>query len=422
MKKICFFDLPFTRHDTNAPRENKYHRIIAGGNVFYTFSSQYENTDVLEQLQTGDRLYLGARPLADGSYWLHWLVSPDHGELKPATAGTGNLISIIKLITALMLIILSICFFFTQLLNTVTGVTLMFVCVAGCLLLKSAVQSLLVTNNRAMKFLADGLAQVKAGNTGICCQSEYLLSDASAGIKAAPRRLADERFNDLDSVRPEDYRYAEKLALTSVNGTVSQACAARGSTGSGRYSRDYIEYQFACSDTLFTLRNYYNTFTDDLNPFFFRTHPFFIADGDPLALTVNGNNGAIIGIYNERDNNAYIKLSATAVSLQQIKTTYKAFAAAALFFLLMAFIVEIQGLLKINGMPDKWDWLSAAETIGGVMLMMIIVLCSLLLVSEIIVLLMRKYFAGAARVAFTRQLLVQFRLHDGKNSTIQEMN
>ncbi|MEG0279000.1 MAG: hypothetical protein RR510_05260 [Morganella sp. (in: enterobacteria)] len=422
MKKICFFDLPFTRHNTNAPRENKYHRIIAGGNVFYTFSSQYENTDVLEQLRAGDRLYLGARPLADGSYWLHWLVSPDRGELKLATAGTGNMKNIIKLLTGLMLIIFSPYFFFTQSLHVAVGVALMLVCVAGCLLLKSAVQSLLVANNRAMKCLTDGLVQVKAGNTGICSQSEYLLSDTFSGIKMAPRRLADERFNDLDSVRPEDYRYAEELALTNVNGTVSGACAARGSTGSGRYSRDYIEYQFVCGDRLFTLRNYYNTFTDDLNPFFFRNHPFFLADGDPLKLTINGNNGAIIGIYNERDNNAYIKLSVTAVSLQQIKMTYKAFAVAALFFLLMVLSVEIHDLLKINGTPDKWDWLSAADTIGGVMLMMTIVLCSLLLVSEIIILLMRKYFTGAARVAFTRQLLIQFRLRDGKNSSVQEIN
>ncbi|MFZ1875135.1 MAG: hypothetical protein WAU54_20515 [Chania sp.] len=71
MKKIFFFDLPFVRHDLNEPSDSKYRRILAGDKVFYTYSRQFLEANVLNRLVEGDSVYIGAHQLADGSYWLH---------------------------------------------------------------------------------------------------------------------------------------------------------------------------------------------------------------------------------------------------------------------------------------------------------------------------------------------------------------
>lgn len=421
MKKVCFFDLPFIRQDNNAKPEHNYRRILAGDYVFYTFVSQFSDKDVLKKLQEGDRIFIGARPLADGSYWLHWLVSPEHGNLEPVTKGTGNLRNLKKLALSLAMVILSCWLFFTQLTNVIAGLILMLVFGGGLWMLASSVQALLVTNSRTMKHLLNGLAQVKAGNTGICSQAEYLLPGTA---KSARHREPgdEERFNELDSVRPEDYRHAEKLTLTGVQGAVTELRSVRDFTGSGKSRRDYIEYYFVCGGIPFTLRNYYSSMTEDVNPLFFRSHPFFIAEDDSVNLIVNHQKGVITGLYNERDHSAYLKPDGMAVSSQQLKLMYKVFAGSFLVMMLMVMIFTFNDLWSIKGTPDKWDWLHAAEGLGGMALMFIMIISGVLLLAEVVTLLIRKKSAGAARFVFVRQMLIQLRLRDGKNAVVQEIN
>lgn len=420
MKKVCFFDLPFVRQDCNAPPEHNYRRIIAGDKVFYTFVSQFSDKTVLKKLQDGDRVFIGARPLADGSYWLHWLVSPEHGNLEPVT-GPGNMRNLKKLALALVMVIFSSWLFFTQLTNVIAALVLMIVFGGGLWMLASSVQALLVTNSRTMKQLLNGLAQVKAGNTGICSQAEYLLSGTAESTRH--RRTGDDgRFNELDSVRPEDYRYAEKLTLTGVQGPVTDLRSVRDFTGSGKSRRDYIEYYFLCNGIPFTLRNYYSSMTEDINPLFFRSHPFFIAGEDAVNLIVNQQKGVITGLYNERDHSAYLKPDGMAISSQQVKMMYKVFTGIFLVMMLMVMIFIFHDLWSIKGTPDKWDWLHAAKSLGGMALMFLMMISGILLLVEMVTLLVRKKSAGAARFVFVRQMLIQLRLRNGKNTVVQEIN
>lgn len=420
MKKVCFFDLPFVRQDSNAPPEHNYRRIIAGDKVFYTFVSQFSDKTVLKKLQDGDRVFIGARPLADGSYWLHWLVSPEHGNLEPVT-GPGNMGNLKKLALALVMVIFSSWLFFTQLTNVIAALVLMIVFGGGLWMLASSVQALLVTNSRTMKQLLNGLAQVKAGNTGICSQAEYLLPGTAESTRH--RRTGDDgRFNELDSVRPEDYRYAEKLTLTGVQGPVTDLRSVRDFTGSGKSRRDYIEYYFLCNGIPFTLRNYYSSMTEDINPLFFRSHPFFIAGEDAVNLIVNQQKGVITGLYNERDHSAYLKPDGMAISSQQVKMMYKVFTGIFLVMMLMVMIFIFHDLWSIKGTPDKWDWLHAAKSLGGMALMFLMMISGILLLVEMVTLLVRKKSAGAARFVFVRQMLIQLRLRNGKNTVVQEIN
>ncbi|EMO4161373.1 hypothetical protein [Morganella morganii] len=420
MKKVCFFDLPFIRQDNNAKPEHNYRRILAGDKVFYTFVSQFSDKTVLKKLQDGDRVFIGARPLADGSYWLHWLVSPERGNLEPVT-GPGNMRNLKKLALALVMVIFSSWLFFTQLTNVIAALVLMIVFGGGLWMLASSVQALLVTNSRTMKQFLNGLAQVKAGNTGICSQAEYLLPGTAESTRH--RRTGDDgRFNELDSVRPEDYRYAEKLTLTGVQGPVTDLRSVRDFTGSGKSRRDYIEYYFLCNGIPFTLRNYYSSMTEDINPLFFRSHPFFIAGEDAVNLIVNQQKGVITGLYNERDHSAYLKPDGMAISSQQVKMMYKVFTGIFLVMMLMVMIFIFHDLWSIKGTPDKWDWLHAAKSLGGMALMFLMMISGILLLVEMVTLLVRKKSAGAARFVFVRQMLIQLRLRNGKNTVVQEIN
>lgn len=420
MKKVCFFDLPFIRQDNNAKPEHNYRRILAGDKVFYTFVSQFSDKTVLKKLRDGDRIFIGARPLTDGSYWLHWLVSPERGNLEPVT-GTGNVRNLKKLALALVMVIFSSWLFFTQLTNVIAGLVLMLVFGGGLWMLASSVQALLVANSRTMKQLLNGLTQVKAGNTAICSQAEYLLPGTAENTRHR-QKGDDGRFNELDSVRPEDYRHAEKLTLTGVQGPVTDLRSVRDFTGSGKSRRDYIEYYFLCNGILFTLRNYYSSMTEDINPLFFRSHPFFIAGEDAVNLIVNQQKGVITGLYNERDHSAYLKPDGMAVSSQQVKMMYKVFTGIFLVMMLMVMIFICHDLWSIKGMPDKWDWLHAAKSLGGMALMFLMVISGILLLVEMVTLLVRKKSAGAARFVFVRQMLIQLRIRNGKNTVVQEIN
>ena len=278
-----------------------------------------------------------------------------------------------------------------------------------------------MTNSRTMKHLLNGLTQIKAGNTAICSQAEYLLPGTTKNARS--RKPGDEeRFNELDSVRPEDYRYAENLTLTGVQGTVTDLRSVRDFTGSGKSRRDYIEYYFLCSGVPFTLRNYYSSMTEDINPLFFRSHPFFIAADDPVNLIVNQQKGVITGLYNERDHSAYLKPDGMAISSQQVKLMYKVFTGIFLVMMLLMMIFIFNDLWSIKGTPDKWDWLHAAKSLGGMALMFMMVISGILLLVEVVTLLVRKNSAGAARFVFVRQMLIQLRIRNGKNTVVQEIN
>lgn len=55
-------------------------------------------------------------------------------------------------------------------------------------------------------------------------------------------------------------------------------------------------------------------------------------------------------------------------------------------------------------------------------LMFLMVISGILLLVEMVTLLVRKKSAGAARFVFVRQMLIQLRIRNGKNTVVQEIN
>lgn len=418
MKKICFYDLPFVRHDQNAPSEAKLRRILAGDKVFYTYSKQFIDTKVLNRLIAGDRVYIGAHPLADGSYWLHWLVSEEKGSLQPKGTDINKSNVVLKVLGA-MAVLGGSAYGYFHWLNIWLMLLFLFVFIFGCWWLVSSFQTLLVSTSSRMRRLLQGLEQVKRGDVSVCHSPPHLLLGEPHEHPA--RRLSDEQDNDLDTLQADDLLLSDRVALTSVRGEATEVSARRGFTGSGKSRRDFVEYQFTCNAVRFSFCAGFNSLTEDLNPLFLRQHPFFLAANDPVNLVVNQQNGAVLGVCNERDGSAYLKVGGLAVSFNQMKLMYKVMLGSCTFLMVMLVFFIANDWWQQGGMPDKWDWLDAADMFYAFGLMSVLIFCVFMLLVEVSCWLIRKYSLGAARFAFARQMLTLFKHRRGIKAYIQEV-
>lgn len=418
MKKICFYDLPFVRHDKNAPSEGKLRRILAGDKVFYTNSKQFADAQVLNHLVAGDRIYIGAHQLADGSYWLHWLVAPEKGSLQPTLADINKPAALLKLIAAVLIMVLS-AFGYFQVPNIWIMLPLLFVFVFGCWWFVVSLHRLLVGTSSSTRRLLRGLDRVKQGDTSLCRTPMALLTGPRSG--ALSLQANSERDNDLDTLQPQDFLQADKVALTSVSGEAANVSARRGYTGSGKSRRDFVEYQFSCNGVGYLLRSGFNSMTEGLSPLFYRQHPFFLADGDPLMLVVNQQDNALLGLCNERDGSAYLKLGGIYVSFQQIKFMYKVILGCCSLLLVMPLFFILHDWWEQGAMPDRWDWLDAAGTFYDFGLMSILFFCLFMLAVEVCSWVVRRNSLSALRYVFARQLLVLCKKRRGEKTYIQEV-
>jgi hypothetical protein len=418
MKKICFYELPFIRHDLNAPSESKLRRILAGDKVFYTYSEQFVDAKVLNRLVSGDRIYVGAHQLVDGSYWLHWLISPEKGSLQPTLADMSKPAALMKLVGAILVMVLSAVGYF-QLPNIWVMLLLFFVFIFGCWWFVASLHSVLVGISSKTRRLLQGLESVKQGDTSICLTTTALFTGPrSRGLSLQGGKEWD---NDLDTLQPQDMLLAEKVTLTSVSGEAVDVSARRDFTGSGNSRRDFIEYQFSCNGMRFLFRSGINTLTEDLNPLFYRQHPFFLAAGDPLKLVVNQQDNSVLGLCNERDGSAYLKLGGIAVSFHQLKLMYKVMFGCCSFLLVVLMFFILHDWWEQGSAPDKWDWLDAAGMFYDFALMSITFFCVFMLLVEICTWITRRNSLRAARFVFARQLLVLFKQRRGGKPYIQEV-
>ncbi|HHR6046511.1 TPA: hypothetical protein ACS70H_003471 [Providencia alcalifaciens] len=418
MKKTVFYSLPFDCHDIAPSFEGKCHRIQAGNKTFYTYKSQFNNIDVLEKLQAGDKLFIGAHQLIDGTYWLHWLISPEKGDLKPNLMKRNKFSSFLKILIALILLYFSVYAFieFNDVFSI--GFTSVIFIVFAVWLLISGFHSLLASTIRSMRRLLRGFEQVKAGNISIC--QPILLSLASTDSESPVLQELDELSNDLDSVRMKDLEYFDEITIITVKGTATNIRTRRDSVGSGKYRRECINYQFTCNNMQCYWRSFYNELTKGLNPIFFRKHPFFIAPHDPVTLLVNQKAGVIEGFYNQKDSSAYLKIMAFFISFEQMKLAYKVNCFIMLITMSLLTSFAIYDLWKLNQELTKWDWIHFAEKFYSMGLMTLMICSSFMLILEISAFILRKYSSSAARINYIRQNLITLKINSGKKIYIQE--
>lgn len=418
MKKICFYALSFVRLDTAPDPLGPYHRILAGDKVFRFRDSQFEDTSVLEKLTEGEQVFIGARPLRDGTYWLHWLASEKLGVTEPVKDKANNGDNLLKVGISAGVLALSV-FGFFHIASFLAALIIFILFSGGCWFFISAMQALLVHNSPRMKALLAVLERVRAGDTGMCRTPEQLLPDNCAEDNSKYKQM--QTGHDLDSVQPEDFRYGEKLALRRMRGEVSNLTARRDFTGSGKSRRDYIEYQFICNNIPFIWRYGVGSMDGDINPLFFRKAPFFLAEGDPVYLAINQKNGMIIGLYNERDNCAYLRPEGMVITSSQMKFGYKVlfWAGAGMWFLMLLF--TLTDWMKADGGVDRWDIIYGAETLFNAGLLVTMIISGILLLMEISAVLVRKNSVRASRSVFVRRILTQLRQKHGKTDDIQEV-
>jgi hypothetical protein len=277
----------------------------------------------------------------------------------------------------------------------------------------------MVGTSRRTRRLLKGLESVKQGDTSICRTSTALLTEPGSG--APSLQTSKERDNDLDTLQPNDFLLADKVTLTSVNGEAAKVSAQRDFTGSGKSRSDFIDYQFNCNGVRYLFRSGINTLMEDLNPLFYRQHPFFIAAGDPLMLVVNQQDNSVLGMCNERDGSAYLKLGGIAVSFHQLKLMYKVIFGSCSFLLVILMFFVLHDWWELGGMPDRWDWLYAAGMFYDFGLMSIMFFCVFMLLVEVCTWITRRNSLRAARFVFARQLLVLFKQRSGGKPYIQEV-
>ncbi|WP_431222791.1 hypothetical protein ACQ86O_21560 [Serratia sp. L9] len=265
MKKVCFFDLQFVRHDQNAPDETHFRRILAGDKVFYTYDHQFSDANVLKKLVSGDRVFIGAHQLSDGTYWLHWLVSAEKGVLQPANNEGSYPLALLKLAGSIAVVGFSVYGYFHWMNIWLMLLFLVVFCFGGWWCMANLHAVSLSTSPR-MRRLLKGFEQARNGDASFCLSQPNLMR---AQWKAEPPD------NDVDSLQASDFMLADRVTLSWLQGEVTHIRAKRDFSGSGKSRRDFIDYQFTCKNRRFSYQTGYNTLTEDLNPLFYRQHPFF---------------------------------------------------------------------------------------------------------------------------------------------------
>lgn len=397
MKKIGCHDLLFIRHDKNATGESLLRRILAGDKVFYTYSDQFADASVLDKLVSGDRVYIGAHQLADGSYWLHWLVSEQKGMLQLQVAAERHpAMLILQMVGSVALSGLAI-FGFTWLPSLwIAAILALVVCtgVWGCF--SAFVQMTMNASSRTRQSL-QGWEQVIRGDVTLCQTSNALPPDPY-----------------------DDEPMPDEPILSCVASIATRVSARREVIGSGEYQREVIDYQFSCSAGRLTFRTSVNPMQENLNPLLLREHPFFLAANDPLMLLIARPSNAVIGIGNQRDGSAYLnRPSGLAVSLQRLEWLYKTLAVCWLLLMLLLICFTLNDWWHQGGVPDKWDWLDAADTLATFGLLSVMLCCGLMLLLEVAGWLARRDSLDAAGFVLARQKLALFKRRNGKQAYLQ---
>ncbi|MGL5386715.1 MAG: hypothetical protein ACRDCA_12830 [Serratia sp. (in: enterobacteria)] len=399
MKKIGCHDLLFLRHDKNATGESLLRRILAGDKVFYTYSDQFADASVLDKLVSGDRVYIGAHRLADGSYWLHWLVSEQKGILQPQAADERHpSVLVLQMVGFVVLSALALSgfFWFSSLWMAVILALLLCFGGWGCF----SVFCQLTTNaTRRTRQSLQGFERVMHGDVTLCQTSGT----------PPPDSFDDERMPD-------------EPHLACIPSIATRVSARREIIGSGEYQREVVDYQFSCRAGRLTFRTAVNPMQENLNPLLLREHPFFLAANDPLTLLIARPSNAVIGIENRRDGSTYLnRPSGLAISLQRLGWLYKTLAVCYLSFMLLLACFTLNDWWHQGGMPDKWDWLDAAETLTSLGVLGMMLCCGLMLLLEVAGWLARRDSLDAAGFVLARQKLAQFKRRSGKSAYLQDV-
>ncbi|MBK5142267.1 hypothetical protein I2494_00780 [Budviciaceae bacterium BWR-B9] len=404
MKKNYFFTLTFKRYDQNAAGINQEFRILAGNQVFYGENQFFRHSELLTKLEPGDEVCIGASPLSDGSYYLHWLYSTDKGVMEPkkyqhdsVTSSSISLIKKISLIATLgILVALTAVYFWALLLILIP------VLAVGYFFIKFASINL-IAEGRFNDELQRGLNAVMQGD-----RSQCLLDDSL--VPPQPQEEADR----IDSLN-ERCSHSLVLIRDKVNSVTRQHHILNMKHGHVHINETVVR----CQNQNYNLSYY---ITDPLLGPKFNTnqHPVFLTKNDSVTLIYNRENKNICGLFNEVDGSAYLNKNRMYMSPKDFKGAYYLLSFIFLFMLFIISSINVVEWWDADALPDRWDWMKYIEVMIIFGLFSISFFCVLMLILEITNLIFYRRSSQGRNTQITRSMLYLLRQRQGRTNVIQE--
>ncbi|SFC66385.1 hypothetical protein [Pragia fontium] len=281
MSNINFITAKFTRCDKNSNQDYPCcYRIITSLDTFYFLEDQFLDLNVLDKLEKGDIIHIGAHSLDDGTYWLHWLLSEEKGSCEVVQRLKFTIFQKMTLI----LYFLSVFFHIIDHPSIITIIALFTLPI-----------------------------------TLICSLNIFIKCINFFSVKARIQRIHFSRAKKGDLSFMRDTRnekrkrqYFSDITLHIIDGT-AQDIEMRLTS-----KHQNLIINFNISGILITLREYAYSLTKTTIPIVhYTTHPTFIAENDRLKLLIDNNK--VKAIVNRTDRATYLLCNPTWMSNQKVK-------------------------------------------------------------------------------------------------------
>ncbi len=285
MKSVRYFTLNFSGFTTAASEKQGYLRLIAGDHVFYTDKRYFNAPSLFDRLKTHQPLYLGARRLDNGSYWIHWL-SDGETLLEPSQrvkrwARPLLIISLLTLIVSLIPLLVSA----SEWAKFGCGIIAVLAFIALLTGLCERLFHPALKRHPAMRDLLAKMAQARRRDFSFC-----------QPLPATPRAV---RRSAMPFTHALPERYAVKTDI--ITDTQFKKWYA------GNPTREYHGLGIQCGSLPLAFWWQAGCANFALHPVLYRRQPPFLATGDRIVAVYERDSRAIHALYNASDGAAYVK-------------------------------------------------------------------------------------------------------------------
>ncbi len=350
-------------------------RLIASDLVFFCNLDDFENSlKLLEALEPGDKLQIGAHQLVDGSYWIHWVYHETKGRIEPDRSFTFNRKIKMHYLLGLASLIIFVASFFLAVDysdNLIFGL-LMIICscisLMGICYLFSALYKTWLLIHPGRKRILNALDKIinhqyKIEPNSVLLKIPGIKNPAIKKSKVANDKLLAPKLDDNIVINPTDLVRKMKVAQYTVS--------------THRSSYEINSTAFSTGTKSFVASTKIITSASAPQPIHRRTHPLFIASNDPVEVIYTKNkqdpiNPKVLGIFNHRDKLAYLTLTNGYPSE---RTLYKALSLFSVFIILFVMMIalgnSIMTVYERGNYWDHWDWLDFIYFMPSILLMII---------------------------------------------------
>ncbi|MGG4610037.1 hypothetical protein [Providencia sp. Me31A] len=350
------FNVNYIQYDTQTVYKDSIIRVITSKEIFFFYHSQFQNTDkFLTHLKSGEELIIAGHKLKNGGYWLHWVISDENNELKPNKIQEDSRDSIKYIIYS------SIAIFFTFLmiidgLNSPYIVILFLLSIFFCgFSIKNLIQTALSPLNASLIMYQEEKNLII--NKGDFNYKAYIfiknhgkkiaLLINKLSFRVHNKFISESDFNividDPERIGVHLDKFNVKSRETKNNLEITHVNTLKINKKTQIYNNLHLigdgEKNYYCK----THNSYLSQFV--ITKF---SHPFFIALGDKIEIISNIKDNQIIGLYNQKDNSAYLIKPKKHINYNEKTTPMIITSCVAIFILSYIPIFLFLYLLKVN--------------------------------------------------------------------------